>query len=225
MNVDQKRRWVAEYFSDSIEKYTVPCIERLKSEFRPDSQGLRGCAIALALTSFSILDFFGYLLRPDPQPKPHETRCNLKYIFHGADGFFDPQLAPAEAKFLIKFCRHGIVHQYFPKSAGIAKAGELPLMFKTGHGETRTTILNVDALADSCLKFLTNAKVRLLSESGQIMLNRFVDRAIKVLLADREALRECMNKQPDLIHVETMHYTEPPDPEPITEEPRLPDSA
>ncbi|MCC6909120.1 MAG: hypothetical protein IT430_14350 [Phycisphaerales bacterium] len=197
-----------DYFKDSIEVYTIPCIRRLRDEIRPDEQGLQGCTVALALATFAVLDLFGFLLRPDSDAVKTEARKNLEFIFTRCETLFEPQLDEAVAELLILVFRHGVVHQYFAKSAGLAREGNrLPLVTQTTNGRRQTPILNVDALATSTIEFSEKVKKHLLASGNEIELSRFCGRLRSLLQEDRCALQRCMTCESRLLMVDIQHAT------------------
>lgn len=213
MNDTKKIAWLRQYFIDNLDIYTVPCLQRLIN-IRPDNDGLRGCTIALALTAFAVLDWFGYLLRNDTNAKRNETNKNLKYIFcEGACGLFQPTVDTPLFNVLYHLYRNGLVHQYFPKNAGISKAGNLPLFVITNNeiGSTLIPVMNVDALAESTLVLIENTRVKLLAqnEGNSSMRDRFYSRLCFILKQDRDNAISMWDSAShnDILYVDKLRFT------------------
>jgi len=145
--LNAKKR-VQNFINNEISFYVLPDVERLTHEIRPDSNGQRGCTVPLAMMLFSIIDFFGFLMRDDKNARKTETLRNFEYLI-SKSGYFPKVYSEGKnCEKLVKLFRHGIVHQFFPKACGISKAGiKCPLIYENSSGTKKTPILNVDILS------------------------------------------------------------------------------
>lgn len=120
---------VLNFLTDEAKKYLIPDIERLE-KLRPQGpEGLAACAIPTAMFLFVIVDFFGYLVRKDSKkPGLDDTEGNLRAIFAHPLSKFSSEYT-ARVKTLAGLFRNGLMHQIFPKAAGIRKAGNIDNLF------------------------------------------------------------------------------------------------
>jgi len=102
---------------------------------------------------FVIVDLFGYLVRQDSRhPKLDDTDGNLRAIFtHPLMGFSSEY--NERLKTLVGLFRNGLMHQIFPKAAGIRKAGNTDHLFDRFDGIDH---LNVDLFSVDVLTMLRN---------------------------------------------------------------------
>lgn len=136
------RTRVQNLFNNEISMYVLPDIDRLTNEIRPDNRGLRGCTIPLAMMLFALIDLFGFLMRRDEGANKRNTKRNFEYLL--SEGSLFPEVYAANWERILKLFRHGVMHQFFPKASGIAKAGpNRPLIFE----DNRIPVLNVDILS------------------------------------------------------------------------------
>lgn len=190
------------YFEDHLVRYTVPDLQCLM-DIRPDSDGLSGCTIPLALTAFSVLDLFGYLLRPAKKGlNSKDTKGNLRFIFcESAGGLFPLKVDPREFDVIYELYRNGLVHQYFPKNVGIAKAGLGPLIVceDSQDGTSGIPVLNVDVLAQATLDLIEKTKCRMLDRNSDNASTRdqFHCRLVEKLGEGRECVRQVMTNRQD----------------------------
>jgi hypothetical protein len=196
---------VLNFFDDEIEKFLVQDIERLTNEIRPDSDGLRGCTVPLAMMLFATIDFFGYLVRDDLRKgqgskkksrskKPEKPKTmdenegktdNTKssmYLLSQAGLFPDEYSAKSEA--IVHLFRHGLMHQVFPKASGIAKWGlDEPLI-----DPSPTPVLNVDVLARDVVQALRKLRSRIATAQNDDLADRMNRRLDILANDDREEL-------------------------------------
>jgi len=145
--LNAKRR-LQDLFDNEISFYVLPDVERLTNEIRPDSNGQRGCTVPLAMMLFSIIDFFGFLMRDDENARKTETLQNYEYLLTKSGYFPRIYSEGKNCKKIVKLFRHGMIHQFFPKASAISKAGkDKPLIFEDVSGTIKIPILNVDVLS------------------------------------------------------------------------------
>ena len=150
--ISAEKKRVLGFFNNEVSMYILKDIDKL-DEIKPDKDGLSGCTIPHALMLFSVIDFFGYLTRDDPSPKKDDTLGNFKYLFSDKAGFF-PKIYQVNCDKIVKLFRHGLMHQFFPKASGIAKAGGHPLIFQS----SGIPNLNVDVLSEDVKEALDRIK-------------------------------------------------------------------
>ena len=133
-------------------------ISRLTNEIRPDEKGLGGCTVPLAMLLFSLIDLFGFLMRPDQNANKRNARRNFEYLLSDS-GYFSETYVE-NWKMILELFRHGVVHQFFPKASGITKAGpKVPLLFM----HENIPHVNVDDLSSELVKVLNQIKVNIVS--------------------------------------------------------------
>ena len=165
--------------------YVVPDLKRLAEEIRPDRQtGLRGCTVPLALTIFSLIDFFGYLTRPDKDASKLNTERNFKFLL-AESGFF-PSDYTSNWERILKLFRHGLVHQFFPKAAAIAKAGVSGLVIRPNR--EKVLELNVDVLSRDTMAALAALEKAINSPGNEELVLRINERLDKLAMEDYEDL-------------------------------------
>jgi len=142
---------VENFLHCEVLKYLMPDIQRLTT-LRPQGlEGLGACAIPEAMLLFALTDLFGFLVRTDcKKPKIEDTKRNLKAIFVHELGKF-PAEYKAKSDTLAGLYRHGLMHQVFPKAAGIRKAGPNKALF---HRFDYLDHLNVDRFAMDVIRML-----------------------------------------------------------------------
>ena len=144
---------ILNFLDGEVKKYLIPDIERLQ-KLRPQGpEGLAACTIPTAMLLFVIVDLFGYLLRKDARhPKLDDTEGNLRAIFtHSLTGF--PSEYNERLKTLVALFRNGLMHQIFPKAAGIRKAGNTDHLFDHFNGLDH---MNVDRFSADVLTMIRN---------------------------------------------------------------------
>jgi hypothetical protein len=145
------RERILDYLTFEVKKYIIPDIERLE-KLRPQGhEGLAACAIPTALFLFVIVDFFGYLVRIDSKkPKLDDTEGNLRAIFAHPLSKFSSEYTK-RLKMLVGLFRNGLMHQIFPKAAGIRKAPNIDHLFDRFKGLDH---LNVDRFSADVLTMI-----------------------------------------------------------------------
>ena len=128
---------ILEYVTTSIE--TTSAVGKLFDYETTPAIPLKGrLTIPIATTLFAVADIVGYLLRNIGRAK--DTKDNI------AEFFKDKLIDENEIKVLVKVCRHGIDHSFFPKlGVGISylKKNGTEKMF---HLENEMLVLNVNAM-------------------------------------------------------------------------------
>lgn len=156
--LDVKRR-VQNLFDNEIAFYVLPDVERLTNEIRPDSKNQRGCTVPLAMMLFSLIDFFGFLMRDDKDADKRETLKNFQYLLSKSGYFPKIYSENKNCEKIVKLFRHGVIHQFFPKASGISKAGlNCPLIFEDVSGATKIPILNIDVLSNDLVDVISKIK-------------------------------------------------------------------
>ena len=136
------RKRMIEFFDNEISHYVLPDIERLTNEIGPNHKDPGGCTIPLALTLFSLIDLFAFLITTDQKADKRKTERNYQYFL--ADSGYFPKHYTDNWERILKLFRHGLTHQYFPKASGIKRAGSCkPLVYK----QNSIPVLNVDVLS------------------------------------------------------------------------------
>ena len=180
---------VSGFFSWDVDQMILPDLHRLRNGIRPDSCGLAGCTVPTAMFAFAVIDLIGYLIRPDPEAKRDETLKNITFALSGQAGLF-PAGYEKRSKALVLLFRHGMMHQVFPKAAGLAKlpCGEArPVVFFSEGG---TPNLNVDRLVDDLLAALSTLKDRVFSPASAPLATRMEDRIRILNTADQCQLQK-----------------------------------
>ena len=114
---------ILNFINGEISKYIIPDIQRLNALRPQGSEETAGCTIPTAMLLFATTDLFGYLIRDDcRKPKLEDTKGNLKVLFSHPIGNF-PSEYTDRLDTLVYLFRHGLMHQVFPKMAGIHKNG------------------------------------------------------------------------------------------------------
>jgi hypothetical protein len=146
---------ILNFMNGEVTKYLIPDINRL-SALRPQgAEGAAGCAIPTAMLLFATTDLFGFLVRDDSRnPKLDDTKANLKAIFSHPLGDFASEYTDRLAT-LVYLYRHGLMHQIFPKAAGIRKPGTTSRLFDFIDGLDH---LNVDRFTIDVVKMFVNFK-------------------------------------------------------------------
>lgn len=144
---------ILNFLGGEVTKYIIPDIARLR-KLRPQGpEGLAACTIPTAMLLFVIVDLFGYLVRKDSKhPKLDDTEGNLRAIFtHSLTGF-SPEYNE-RLKTLVGLFRNGLMHQIFPKAAGIRKAGNTDHLFDQFDGLDH---MNVDRFSADVFTMIKN---------------------------------------------------------------------
>ena len=161
------RRRMRNFFDTEISMYVLPDIDRLTNEIRPDSRGLGGCTVPLAMMLFALIDLFGFLRRSDEGANKTDTRRNFEYLLSESDYF--PGIYAENWERILKLFRHGVIHQFFPKASGIAKAGEnRPLIYE----ENNIPVLNIDILSRDLVSAISQIKRGVVQGNDQELIVR-----------------------------------------------------
>jgi hypothetical protein len=174
---------VLSFFDAEVSMYILKDIEKL-NEIRPDKDGLCGCTVPLALMLFAVVDFFGYLTRDDVNPRKGDTVGNFKYLLSKKADFF-PKIYDDNCDRVVKLFRHGLMHQFFPKASGIAKAGNKQLIFES----SGISNLNVDVLSKDVKEALDKIKQSIIQSHDNTLVDRINSRLDKLAKEDYETLR------------------------------------
>lgn len=117
------------FLNGEVKKYLIPDIEKLKTIRPQGPEGRAACTIPTAMFLFVIVDFFGFLVRNDSKkPKLDDTEKNFQAIFIHPLSNFSPEYI-ARVNTLVGLFRNGLMHQIFPKAAGIRKANDIDHLF------------------------------------------------------------------------------------------------
>jgi|GEM_PF-5745344 len=141
---NQAKREVLDFFENYIEKYALNDFDELM-KIKPDSSGLRACAVAQALAVFALVDLFGFYVRTDLKVKKvvidefddkglyelkADTTQSIRLFLENKRYF--PSIANQDIPHIVRIYRHGLVHQYFSKYSGIGKPTfQTKLFYKT----------------------------------------------------------------------------------------------
>lgn len=142
---------IINFLNGEVKKYILSDIDRLE-KIRPQGpEGLGSCAIPTAMFLFAIVDLFGFLVRNDSKnPKIDDTERNLRAIFSHPLGKFSPMYTQ-KVKTLVGLYRNGLMHQIFPKAAGIRKAGNTNSLFDRFDGLDH---LNIDRFSSDIVTMI-----------------------------------------------------------------------
>lgn len=183
MNGHQQR--MQSFFDNEICNFVLPDIDRLTNEIRPNEQGLRGCAVPLSMMLFSLIDLFGFLMQPDQNANKRNTRRNFEYLL-SESGYFTETYS-ANLHMILTLFRHGIMHQFFPKASGIAKAGDnKPLIFVNENIPT----LNVDVLSADLVRAIDHIRANVLNGNDSDLILRMNNRLDELAQDDYDELAE-----------------------------------
>lgn len=114
---------ILNFMKGEVSKYIIPDIRRLIALRPQGAERTAGCTIPTAMLLFATIDLFGYLIRDDcRKPKIDDTKGSLRALFSHPLGNF-PSEYRDRIDTLVYLFRHGLMHQVFPKMAGIQKNG------------------------------------------------------------------------------------------------------
>ena len=165
------KRRVLGFFDNEVSKYILKDIEKL-NEIIPNKDGLCGCTVPLAMMLLAVIDFFGYLTRDDDNPRKSDTLGNFKYLLSEKACFF-PKVYNDYCDKIVKLFRHGLIHQFFPKASGIAKAGlGYPLIFEN----SGIPNLNVDILSKDVKEALGKIRESIVQNHDNSLVERINNR-------------------------------------------------
>lgn len=175
-----KQSRMVEFFRTEIGTYVMRDLASLRTvKALPQNRDTIGwCAVPLAQTLFAVLDVLGYLVRPERNAKKLETMKNLKALFDDASLF--PIQYRTHADKLVTQFRHGVIHQFFPKAAGIGRYGEDgQLIVSFSHGIS----LNVDRLEKDSIVAINELEMRIRLPENEDLCDQMSDR-IDLLAAE-----------------------------------------
>ena len=179
------RNRMQNFFANEISKYVLPDIDRLTNEIRPDNQGLKGCTVPLAMMLFALIDLFGFLMRGDERANKRDTKRNFEYLLSESSLF--PEVYAANWEQILKLFRHGVMHQFFPKASGIAKAGtDRSLVFE----ENSIPVLNVDILSRDMVRVIGQVEKDIVKGDDRELLVRMNSRLDSLAEDDYQDLDE-----------------------------------
>lgn len=188
MNIHQQsnaQQRMRNFFDNEICTFVLPDIDRLTNEIRPNKQGLRGCTIPLAMMLFSLIDLFGFLMRPDQNANKRNTRRNFEHLLSGSGYFSETYME--NWYMILSLFRHGIMHQFFPKASGIAKAGaNTPLIFE----RENIPILNVDALSTDLVQAINQIRTDMIRGNDSNLILRMNNRLDELAEDDYDELAD-----------------------------------
>jgi hypothetical protein len=177
------RQRVLGFFDCEVSMYILKDIDKLNA-IKPNSDGLGGCTVPLAMMLFAVIDLFGYLLRDDRNPDKKDTLGNFRYLMSGKVNLF-PKMYNDDYKTIVKLFRHGLIHQFFPKASGIAKAGlGKPLIFEN----SGILNLNVDVLSKDVKNALEKIKQSIAENRDNNLAERISERLDKLAKEDYQTL-------------------------------------
>ena len=146
---------ILNFLNGEISKYIIPDIQKLNGLRPQGREGTAGCTIPTAMLLFATVDLFGYLIRDDcRKPKLDDTKANLKALFSHQLGNFSSEYTE-RLNILVYLFRHGLMHQVFPKMAGIQKNGSNSQLFSFFDDLDH---LNVDRFSKDVLEMISNFK-------------------------------------------------------------------
>ena len=149
---------ILNFINGEMSKYIIPYIQRLNSLRPQGREGTAGCTIPTAMLLFATADLFGYLIRNDCRnPKLDDTKANLKALFSHPLGNFPSEYAD-RLNILVYLFRHGLMHQVFPKMAGMQKKGPNSPLFSFFDDLDH---LNVGRFSEDILEMISNFKKNL----------------------------------------------------------------
>lgn len=181
--ISPEKRRELNFFDNEVSMYILKDIDKL-NEIRPNKEGECGLTVPSAIMLFAVIDLFGYLTRDDSNPKKTCTLENFKYLLSKKAGFF-PKIYEVNCDKIVKLFRHGVMHQFFPKASGIAKAGENnPLLFES----SGIPILNVDVLSKDVKEALGKIKQSVIQNLDNTIVDRINNRLDKLAKEDYETL-------------------------------------
>lgn len=181
--ISPEKQRVLSFFDTEVSMYILKDIDKL-NEIRPNEDGLCGLTVPSAIMLFAVIDFFGYLTRDDSNPKKTDTSGNFEYLLSEKAGFF-PKIYEDNCDKIVKLFRHGLIHQFFPKASGIAKAGESnPLIFEN----SGIPNLNVDVLSKDVKEALGKINQSIIQSHDNTIVDRINSRLDKLAKEDYETL-------------------------------------
>jgi hypothetical protein len=149
---------ILNFMNGEVSKYIIPDIQKLIALRPQGAEGTAGCTIPTAMLLFATIDLFGYLIRDDcREPKNDNTKGNLRALFYHPLGNF-PSDYIDRLDTLVYLFRHGLMHQVFPKMAGIQKNGFNSPLFVFFNNQDH---LNVDRFSRDVIDMLSNFKSNL----------------------------------------------------------------
>jgi hypothetical protein len=134
---------------------------------------------------FSLIDVFGFLIRPDKNANKRNTRRNFEYFL--LQSCYFPETYRSNWNMILIIFRHRVTHQFFPGASGVAKAGpNAPLIFRHDGNH----ILNVDILSDDVAQAINQIRVNILSGNDSDLILRMNNRLDELAQDDYYDLAE-----------------------------------
>jgi hypothetical protein len=181
---------IEKFLDKEVQDYLIADIECLL-KMRPDHNGLKGCTIPTAMFLFATIELFGFLVKAAPASIT-ATAPNIEACFrHPISGF--PTEYTKRSKTLVCLCRHGLMHQIFPKRLGVRKSISasnpdcLPPLFETVNGHEQ---LNVDRFGNDVLAMLKNFTVKIADPCWKDLKKQMSERLDQISELDFRALKQ-----------------------------------
>ena len=165
-----KQARVVEFFRAEIGTFVMRDLASLRvvKSLPMNSDTIGWCAAPLAQTLFAVLDLLGYLVRPEEGAKKTDTLKNINAVLSDSALFSIEYRNHADV--LVKQYRHGLIHQFFPKAAGIARLGEDGPLFVAG------PCLNVDRLEKDSIVAIQKLASLIRSHAYESLCEQIFDR-------------------------------------------------
>lgn len=146
----EKAAWMRGYFLDTVVKgYMVGDLERmLEIEVCPNQYG--NCNFPIALYTFGCMDYLGYLISKKPLRRTGEdTRARIRAYVDRA--FTEQHKKPLDEFWNkgVNVFRYGLVHEFFPKKAGVSRANTQLMWWWEEH---ECWVLDADRLAEAFIE-------------------------------------------------------------------------
>ena len=174
--VTEHQRRIEQFFQNEIRNYVLGDLDSMK-ELNKRERGW--CAVPLGQLLFSVIDLFGFLIRPEQNALKKHTLHNIRALVCDVDLFPDSNYQPWADRLVTQF-RHGLIHQFFPKASCIARLGESADLIMPGTG---LVTLNVDRLEADLRRALSTLSNRALGVDGAALSER-MSRRLDALAQD-----------------------------------------
>ncbi|MBM4326911.1 MAG: hypothetical protein FJ118_07070 [Deltaproteobacteria bacterium] len=140
---------VVDHFDRVVLGYVREDIRHLLEQIKPDGQGLGSCAVPLAMTVFSAMNFLGALICL--KGEPDDTKASIKAFCNRFMSKVNKlyQKETAQEVFIDLF-RHGLAHQFLPKACAITRDPRMNEVL--GDFPEGTLTLQSDVLAKDFLR-------------------------------------------------------------------------
>lgn len=124
---------IARHWLMGIEMYALYDLNQMLAKAEYESGAFGRLAIPIALTTFSLLDLFGFLTRENINKRTSasikDTKGNISWSL---ELFFSNSLETDEKEIIIEIYRHGVVHSFFPKLSNIRNSKDGPMLSQNG---------------------------------------------------------------------------------------------